>query len=447
MSRPDCEEVTFQDALFCDEEWKLLQDWQKELYKSVMKEIHQALISLGPLIASTVSSLRAKEKNELCPMDVENSGSRHRLNPSPGDLMATPDVLVRIKSEEPQKPKNRPHSEEEKRNDCLRTGDLRKEPDILFKMNRKKPSHPTHPPDSGRRGRSECLSTGFPVLNTEISLRKEEPVSVSIDHCGTEPVACSTNPNSDYEIVSIHIKDENEVYFMDEQDSRRIKRTRTDSGNESTNRKKKVEDSMKMYERTSAHILAGTSNSLALRSSNMDTPSRSQMWAEAESAECESSFCPPLYFDYQHGSPDMGASYTYNEHESNRMSSQHPRDLPNIQTGTEAEKSYSQKTETSGDMSTSSRARPFACTQCEKSFLQKSHLTTHQRTHSGEKPYICIFCHKRFHRKDILDKHVRIHTGERPYKCTECEKTFVQRGHLTEHQKKHASSNATKYAV
>ncbi|KAJ1121674.1 hypothetical protein NDU88_000194 [Pleurodeles waltl] len=65
--QPDQVQVTIQDtfACFSKEEWKLLQEWQKELYRNVMKEIHQALIALGPLIATTVSSLTAKEKQEL----------------------------------------------------------------------------------------------------------------------------------------------------------------------------------------------------------------------------------------------------------------------------------------------------------------------------------------------------------------------------------------------
>ena len=42
-------QISIQDAFawFSKEEWKLLQEWQKELYRNVMKEIHQALISLG----------------------------------------------------------------------------------------------------------------------------------------------------------------------------------------------------------------------------------------------------------------------------------------------------------------------------------------------------------------------------------------------------------------
>ncbi|KAJ1204811.1 hypothetical protein NDU88_000249, partial [Pleurodeles waltl] len=63
--------VTFFDvaACFSEEEWKLLHEWQKELYKNVMKEIHQALVSLGPLIATNIFSLKAKEKEDACAKD------------------------------------------------------------------------------------------------------------------------------------------------------------------------------------------------------------------------------------------------------------------------------------------------------------------------------------------------------------------------------------------
>lgn len=41
--------VTFHDvsACFSVEEWGALEDWQKELYKNVMREIHAALLSMG----------------------------------------------------------------------------------------------------------------------------------------------------------------------------------------------------------------------------------------------------------------------------------------------------------------------------------------------------------------------------------------------------------------
>ncbi|XP_069095180.1 uncharacterized protein [Pleurodeles waltl] len=88
--------VTFSDVVACfsEEEWKLLHEWQNELYNKVMKEIHQAMNSLGPLIANFVFSLSAKEKEDVCFMNNIDSQRRPReYKPS------TPIVSFIIKEE------------------------------------------------------------------------------------------------------------------------------------------------------------------------------------------------------------------------------------------------------------------------------------------------------------------------------------------------------------
>ncbi|XP_069507876.1 zinc finger protein 809-like isoform X2 [Ambystoma mexicanum] len=91
MPNPDTDEFSNHDAsaYFSDEEWKLLQKWQKELYMNVMKEIHLALISLGPLITNTVFSLRAKERQELFSADTQVYEGRHSVNvcPEPASIL------------------------------------------------------------------------------------------------------------------------------------------------------------------------------------------------------------------------------------------------------------------------------------------------------------------------------------------------------------------------
>ncbi|KAG8542676.1 hypothetical protein GDO81_026289 [Engystomops pustulosus] len=81
--------------------------------------------------------------------------------------------------------------------------------------------------------------------------------------------------------------------------------------------------------------------------------------------------------------------------------------------------------------------RALSCPDCNKTFQNKRTLRTHQRVHTDERSYICNVCGKSFRRHTSLLIHERIHTGERPYQCAQCGKSFVQRQHLTTHLKTH----------
>nr|XP_056713153.1 zinc finger protein 777-like [Euleptes europaea] len=81
--------------------------------------------------------------------------------------------------------------------------------------------------------------------------------------------------------------------------------------------------------------------------------------------------------------------------------------------------------------------RPHQCPACEKSFVDKSKLTNHYRTHTGERPFRCSACGKRFIRRHHLVKHQRTHTRERPHQCPVCLKGFMQKHHLQKHIRTH----------
>ncbi|XP_074075680.1 zinc finger protein 10-like [Macrotis lagotis] len=81
--------------------------------------------------------------------------------------------------------------------------------------------------------------------------------------------------------------------------------------------------------------------------------------------------------------------------------------------------------------------KPFEYSQCGKAFNRSAHLLVHQRTHTGEKPFDCYACGKSFSRSENLTRHERIHTREKPFECNQCGKNFSCQSYIKTHQRIH----------
>ncbi|XP_038611493.1 zinc finger protein 777 [Tachyglossus aculeatus] len=106
----------------------------------------------------------------------------------------------------------------------------------------------------------------------------------------------------------------------------------------------------------------------------------------------------------------------------------------------ECESSFSHKSSLSKHQITHTGERPYTCPECKKSFRLQISLVIHQRAHAGkhEVSFICSLCGKSFSRPSHLLRHQRTHTGERPFKCPECEKSFSEKSKLTNHCRVHS---------
>ncbi|KAJ1204802.1 hypothetical protein NDU88_000240 [Pleurodeles waltl] len=202
--------VTSYDAasLFSEEEWKLLHEWQKDLYKNVMTEIHQALIALGPLIATTVFTLRAKEKEDLCHLDQEDCHLRQNIYCSPRSMsLPSDDGLNRGQVSEVCLVDHRDGSDGLERSPDLRSG--HEDGIITLNIKEEEEFYPVFHQEYERRENINC-STGSPSDNSE-------SVLMIMDDRGDEGEERTTSGHEHIfktPVVSFFIKEEEEEYSM-----------------------------------------------------------------------------------------------------------------------------------------------------------------------------------------------------------------------------------------
>ncbi|XP_030050495.1 zinc finger protein 398-like [Microcaecilia unicolor] len=152
--------ITFKDvaAYFLEVEWDILGEWQKELYKRVIKEIHDILMSRGYSIANPDVIFKIKKEDEkYFTQHFEWEGKENLNDPTKSLPVVTSVFSLSVKQEENLPFMDHPELETFEVTHPSVTSSHNVKPDILFQFEQE--GFGTEPQKSEERGNLTTTAT------------------------------------------------------------------------------------------------------------------------------------------------------------------------------------------------------------------------------------------------------------------------------------------------
>ncbi|XP_074841636.1 uncharacterized protein LOC142008355 [Carettochelys insculpta] len=414
MAAEGAAQVAFEEVAvyFSPAEWAALEDWQRELYRDVMRENYELVASLGRPAAMPEIIHQMEQDEEPCVGDPPHPSEWRTPQPVwPGDGLG----IKKEKEEEAQDPETPepPGGFSGKREEESRPP---------RRVRRRSSLAPGRSPRKPRRRRVKSAQDGPPrALPQKVLLKQNPPTCPECDksfrsntaltihersHTGERPFKCPTCGKG----------------FPSKGDLKRHQKTHVGKADADPQRAGGLPHKLLLPRPQQSprapkgpHSCAQCGKSFR-RSRDLRKHQRSHTAARPfPCLQCGSSFRLKQIL-VSHQKVHQGVK---------------PFQCP------DCGRSFSQKHHLVSHQRTHTGERPFPCRQCGHSFTQKHHLLSHQRIHTGERPFACAWCGKCFKDKKTLVIHERIHTGERPYRCSQCGKTCSQKQHLKSHQRVH----------